>query len=219
MGFEDMEARTGGERLVEHYLNLAVKAIFVENMALAFFLGMCSFLAVSRQVKTALGLGLAVVFVLTITVPMNNLIYTNFLQAGAMAWINPSLQEYELSFLGFLTYIGTIAAMVQIVEMILDRFVPKLHAALGIFLPLIAVNCAILGASLFMVERSYTLAESVVFGFGSGIGWALAIVALAGIRERLRYSNPPSGLRGLGLTFILVGLMAIGFMAFAGVQL
>ena len=204
---------------MEHYLNLAVKAIFVENMALAFFLGMCSFLAVSRQVKTALGLGLAVVFVLTITVPMNNLIYTNFLQPGAMAWINPSLQEYELSFLGFLTYIGTIAAMVQIVEMILDRFVPKLHAALGIFLPLIAVNCAILGASLFMVERSYTLAESVVFGFGSGIGWALAIVALAGIRERLRYSNPPSGLRGLGLTFILVGLMAIGFMAFAGVQL
>jgi len=219
MGFEDMEARTGGERLMEHYLNLAVKAIFVENMALAFFLGMCSFLAVSRQVKTALGLGLAVVFVLTITVPMNNLIYTNFLQSGAMAWINPSLQEYELSFLGFLTYIGTIAAMVQIVEMTLDRFVPKLHAALGIFLPLIAVNCAILGASLFMVERSYTLAESVVFGFGSGIGWALAIVALAGIRERLRYSNPPAGLRGLGLTFILVGLMAIGFMAFAGVQL
>tara|TARA_B100001123_G_C15345012_1_gene1036600 strand:+ start:3931 stop:4545 length:615 start_codon:yes stop_codon:yes gene_type:complete len=204
---------------MEHYLNLAVKAIFVENMALAFFLGMCSFLAVSRQVKTALGLGLAVVFVLTITVPMNNLIYTNFLQPGAMAWINPSLQEYELSFLGFLTYIGTIAAMVQIVEMTLDRFVPKLHAALGIFLPLIAVNCAILGASLFMVERSYTLAESVVFGFGSGIGWALAIVALAGIRERLRYSNPPAGLRGLGLTFILVGLMAIGFMAFAGVQL
>ena len=204
---------------MEHYLNLAVKAIFVENMALAFFLGMCSFLAVSRQVKTALGLGLAVVFVLTITVPMNNLIYTNFLQPGAMAWINPSVQEYELSFLGFLTYIGTIAAMVQIVEMTLDRFVPKLHAALGIFLPLIAVNCAILGASLFMVERSYTLAESVVFGFGSGIGWALAIVALAGIRERLRYSNPPAGLRGLGLTFILVGLMAIGFMAFAGVQL
>ena len=219
MGFENMEARTDGERLMEHYLNLAVKAIFVENMALAFFLGMCSFLAVSRQVKTALGLGLAVVFVLTITVPMNNLIYTNFLQPGAMAWINPRLQEYELSFLGFLTYIGTIAAMVQIVEMLLDRFVPKLHAALGIFLPLIAVNCAILGASLFMVERSYTLAESVVFGFGSGIGWALAIVALAVIRERLRYSNPPSGLRGLGLTFILVGLMAIGFMAFAGVQL
>ena len=204
---------------MEHYVNLAVKAIFVENMALAFFLGMCSFLAVSRQVKTALGLGTAVVFVQTITVPMNNLIYTRLLRPGAMEWLHPSLAEYDLSFLGFLTYIGTIAAMVQIVEMTLDRFVPKLHAALGIFLPLIAVNCAILGGSLFMVERNYTLGESLVFGFGSGVGWALAIVALAGIRERLRYSNPPDGLRGLGLTFILVGLMAIGFMAFAGVQL
>ena len=204
---------------MEHYVNLAVKAVFVENMALAFFLGMCSFLAVSRQVKTALGLGVAVIFVLTITVPMNNLIHTRLLQPGALSWLHPGLAEQDLTFLGFLTYIGTIAAMVQIVEMTLDRFVPKLYAALGIFLPLIAVNCAILGASLFMVERSYTLAESTVFGFGSGIGWALAIVALAGIRERLRYSNPPAGLRGLGLTFILVGLMAIGFMAFAGVQL
>ena len=204
---------------MEHYVNLAVKAIFVENMALAFFLGMCSFLAVSRQVRTALGLGVAVVFVLTVTVPMNNLIHTRLLQPGALTWLHPGLAEQDLSFLGFLTYIGTIAAMVQIVEMTLDRFVPKLHAALGIFLPLIAVNCAILGASLFMVERSYTLAESAVFGFGSGVGWALAIAALAGIRERLRYSNPPAGLRGLGLTFILVGLMAIGFMAFAGVQL
>ena len=204
---------------MEHYVNLAVKAVFVENMALAFFLGMCSFLAVSRQVKTALGLGVAVIFVLTITVPMNNVIHTRLLQPGALDWLHPGLAEQDLTFLGFLTYIGTIAAMVQIVEMTLDRFVPKLYAALGIFLPLIAVNCAILGASLFMVERSYTLAESTVFGFGSGVGWALAIVALAGIRERLRYSNPPAGLRGLGLTFILVGLMAIGFMAFAGVQL
>ncbi len=204
---------------MEHYVNLAVKAVFVENMALAFFLGMCSFLAVSRQVKTALGLGVAVIFVLTITVPMNNVIHTRLLQPGALSWLHPGLAEQDLTFLGFLTYIGTIAAMVQIVEMTLDRFVPKLYAALGIFLPLIAVNCAILGASLFMVERSYTLAESTVFGFGSGVGWALAIVALAGIRERLRYSNPPAGLRGLGLTFILVGLMAIGFMAFAGVQL
>ena len=204
---------------MEHYVNLAVKAVFVENMALAFFLGMCSFLAVSRQVKTALGLGVAVIFVLTITVPMNNVIYARLLQPGALDWLHPGLAEQDLTFLGFLTYIGTIAAMVQIVEMTLDRFVPKLYAALGIFLPLIAVNCAILGASLFMVERSYTLAESTVFGFGSGVGWALAIVALAGIRERLRYSNPPAGLRGLGLTFILVGLMAIGFMAFAGVQL
>ena len=205
--------------MLEHYMNLAVRSIFVENMALAFFLGMCSFLAVSRQVKTALGLGLAVVFVLTITVPMNNLIYVYALQPGALAWLHPSLAAYDLAFLGFLTYIGTIAASVQIVEMTLDRFVPALHAALGIFLPLIAVNCAILGASLFMVERNYTLTESVVFGFGSGLGWALAIVALAGIRERLRYSNPPVGMRGLGLTFVLVGLMAIGFMAFAGVQL
>ena len=205
--------------MLEHYVSLAVKAVFVENMALAFFLGMCSFLAVSRQVATAIGLGSAVVVVLTITVPLNNLIYVHLLKPGAMVWLHPNLAEYDLSFLGFLTYIGTIAAMVQIVEMSMDRFVPKLHAALGIFLPLIAVNCAILGASLFMVERGYTLAESVVFGFGSGVGWALAIVALAGIRERLRYSNPPAGLRGLGLTFILVGLMAIGFMAFAGVQL
>ena len=205
--------------MFEHYLNLAVKAVFVENMALAFFLGMCSFLAVSRQVQTAIGLGAAVIVVLTITVPMNHLIYTHLLRSGAMVWLHPSFADESLEFLGFLTYIGTIAATVQVVEMLLDRFVPKLYAALGIFLPLIAVNCAILGASLFMVERSYSLAESTVFGFGSGLGWALAIVALAGIRERLRYSNPPVGLRGLGLTFILVGLMAIGFMAFAGVQL
>ena len=175
--------------------------------------------AVSRQVNTAIGLGGAVIFVLSITVPMNNLIFVYLLRPGALTWIHPSLAEQDLSFLGFLSYIGTIAAMVQIVEMTLARFAPPLHAKLGIFLPLIAVNCAILGASLFMVERSYTLAESAVFGLGSGVGWALAIVALAGIRERLRYSNPPDGLRGLGLTFILVGLMAIGFMAFAGVQL
>ena len=184
--------------MLEHYLSLAIRSIFVENMALAFFLGMCSFLAVSRQVTTAIGLGGAVIFVLTITVPMNNLIFAWLLSPGAMAWLHPSLAAYDLSFLGFLSYIGTIAAMVQIVEMVLDRFAPPLHAALGIFLPLIAVNCAILGASLFMVERSYTLAESTVFGLGSGIGWALAVVALAGIRERLRYSNPPAGLRGLG---------------------
>ena len=204
---------------MEHYLNLAVKSIFVENMALAFFLGMCSFLAVSKQVSTAIGLGGAVVFVLTVTVPLNNFVYIYALKPGALVWLSPSLAVYDLSFLAFLTFIGTIAAMTQIVEMALDRFVPRLYTALGIFLPLIAVNCAILGASLFMMERNYGLAESAVFGFGSGIGWALAIVALAGIRERLRYSNPPAGLRGLGLTFILVGLMAIGFMAFAGVQL
>ena len=205
--------------MLETYLSLAVKAIFVENMALAFFLGMCSFIAVSRKVDTAIGLGAAVIFVLSVTVPMNNLIYRYLLSDGALVWITPAFGDYDLSFLGFLTYIGTIAAMVQIVEMTLDRFVPKLHAALGVFLPLIAVNCAILGASLFMVQRNYGLAESAVYGFGSGVGWALAIIALAGIRERLRYSNVPAGLRGLGITFILTGLMAIGIMAFGGVQL
>ena len=205
--------------MTEHYLSLAVKAIFVENMALAFFLGMCSFLAVSKKVNTAIGLGSAVIFVLAVTVPMNNLIFRYLLEPGAMAWLHPSLADYDLSFLGFLCYIGTIGAMVQIVEMALDRFVPALYAALGVFLPLIAVNCAILGASLFMVERDYTLAESTVFGLGSGIGWFLAIVALASIRERMRYSNVPAGLRGLGMTFVLTGLMAIGFMAFAGIQL
>ena len=205
--------------MAEHYLSLAVKAIFVENMALAFFLGMCSFLAVSKKVETAVGLGIAVVFVQTITVPMNNLIYHYLLKEGALAWLHPSLGQYDLTFLGFLTYIGTIAAMVQIVEMTLDRYMPALHAALGIFLPLIAVNCAILGGSLFMVERGYAFAESVVFGVGSGTGFALAIVALAAIRERMRYSNVPEGLRGLGITFIVTGLMAIGFMAFAGIQL
>lgn len=205
--------------MVEHYLSLAVRAIFIENIALAFFLGMCSFLAVSKKVETAIGLGSAVVVVQTITVPANNLIYHHLLKEGALVWLSPALAQYDLSFLGFLTYIGTIAAMVQIVEMVLDRYVPALYATLGIFLPLIAVNCAILGGSLFMVERGYTLPESVVFGFGSGAGFALAIVALAAIRERMRYSNVPAGLRGLGITFIVTGLMAIGFMAFAGIQL
>jgi len=205
--------------MLQEYLNLAVKAIFVENMALAFFLGMCSFLAVSRKVETAIGLGSAVIFVLGITVPMNNLIYNYLLKEGALSWISPSLAQYDLSFLGFLTYIGTIAAMVQIVEMVLDRYMPKLYGALGVFLPLIAVNCAILGASLWMVERDYTLAESAVYGIGAGIGWALAIVALAAIRERLRYHDIPAPLRGLGITFIITGLMALGFMTFGGIQL
>jgi len=205
--------------MTEHYLSLAVKAIFVENMALAFFLGMCSFLAVSKKVETALGLGLAVIVVQTITVPMNNLIYAYLLREGALAWLHPSLAQYDLTFLGFLTYIGTIAATVQIVEMALDRYAPTLYMTLGIFLPLIAVNCAILGGSLFMVERGYSFSESVVFGLGSGIGWAMAIVALAAIRERMRYSDVPEGLRGLGITFIVTGLMAIGFMAFVGIQL
>jgi Na+-transporting NADH:ubiquinone oxidoreductase subunit E len=201
---------------VEHYLNLAIQAIFIENMALAFFLGMCTFLACSKKVETAIGLGAAVVFVMTLTVPLNNLVYAKLLKEGALAWVHPSLARYDLT---LLCYIGSIAAVVQIVEMALDRFVPKLYSALGVFLPLIAVNCAILGASLFMVEREYDLAESAVFGFGSGVGWALAIIALASVRERLRYSNVPPGLRGLGITFILAGLLAIGFLAFSGIQL
>lgn len=205
--------------MLEHLLSLLVKSIFVENMALAFFLGMCSFLAVSKKVETAIGLGLAVVFVLGITAPLNQLIYVYFLKEGAMVWISPGLAELDLSFLNFLTFIGSIAAMVQIVEMTVDKYAPKLYSALGVFLPLIAVNCAILGASLFIVERDYTLAESTVFGLGSGIGFWLAIVALAAIREKMRYSNVPVGLRGLGITFIITGLMAIGFMAFSGIQL
>lgn len=205
--------------LIEHYISLFVKAAFVENMALAFFLGMCSFLAVSKKVDTALGLGAAVVFVLGVTCPLNNLLYNYLLREGALAWAHPSLATVDLSFLNFLTLIGTIAASVQIVEMTLDRYFPALYSALGVFLPLIAVNCAILGASLFMVERDYDFVESTVFGLGSGVGWLLAIVALAAIREKMRYSDVPPALRGLGITFIVTGLMAIGFMAFAGIQL
>jgi len=204
---------------MEHYLSLLVKSIFVENMALAFFLGMCSFLAVSKKVETAMGLGAAVVFVLAITCPLNNILYTYLLKEGALAWVNPELKSTDLSFLTFLTLIGTIAASVQVVEMALDKYAPALYASLGIFLPLIAVNCAILGASLFMVERDYNFAESITYGLGSGIGWLLAIVALAAIREKMRYSDVPPPLRGLGITFIVTGLMAIGFMAFAGIQL
>ncbi len=204
---------------MEHYLNLMIKAVFVENLALAFFLGMCTFLACSKKVETALGLGAAVIFVMTTTVPLNNLLYTFLLKEGALAWFDESFGGYDLSFLGLLSYIGSIAAAVQIVEMALDRYAPKLYNTLGVFLPLIAVNCAILGASLFMVEREYTLAESTVFGFGSGIGWALAILALASVRERMRYSNVPEGLRGLGMTFLLTGLLAIAFLAFSGIQL
>jgi Na+-transporting NADH:ubiquinone oxidoreductase subunit E len=205
--------------MLEHYLSLAVKAIFVENMALAFFLGMCSFLAVSKKVDTALGLGAAVTFVLTVTTPLNNLIYNFLLKEGALTWLNPAWSGVDLSFVRFLAFIGSIAASVQIVEMTLDRYAPKLYSALGVFLPLIAVNCAILGGSLFMVERDYTLAESAVFGFGSGFGFLLAIVALAAIREKMVYSDVPAPLRGLGITFLVTGLMAIGFMAFAGIQL
>ena len=203
--------------MIEHYISLLVRAIFVENMALAFFLGMCTFIAISKKVQTALGLGIAVVVVLTITVPANNLIYTYLLKDGALAWAG--MPNVDLSFLGLLSYIGVIAAIVQILEMLLDKFVPALYNALGVFLPLITVNCAIMGASLFMVERDCAFGESVVYGAGAGIGWALAIVALAGIREKLKYSDVPDGLRGLGITFITVGLMSLGFMSFSGVQL
>jgi len=202
---------------MEYYLSLFIRSIFIDNMALAFFLGMCTFLAISKKVQAALGLGIAVIVVLTITVPVNNLIYTYLLADGALAWAG--LPDMDLSFLGLLSYIGVIAAMVQILEMFLDKFMPALYNALGVFLPLITVNCAILGASLFMVERDYNFAESVVFGAGSGVGWALAIVALAGIRERLKYSDVPEGLQGLGITFIITGLMSLGFMSFGGIDI
>lgn len=204
---------------MEHYLNLFIKAVFIENLALGFFLGMCTFLAVSKKVNTALGLGVAVIVVQTITVPVNNLIYNNLLKEGALTWISPKFASVDLSFLDLISHIGVIAAMVQILEMTLDRFVPSLYNALGIFLPLITVNCAILGGTLFMVERDYNFAESVTYGVGSGFGWALAIAALAGIREKMKYSDVPPGLRGLGITFITVGLMAIGFLGFSGIQL
>ena len=202
---------------MEYYLSLFIRSIFIDNMALAFFLGMCTFLAISKKIQAALGLGIAVIVVLAITVPVNNLIYNYLLADGALAWAG--YPDIDLSFLGLLSYIGVIAVIVQIMEMFLDKFVPALYNALGVFLPLITVNCAILGASLFMVERDYGFAESVVFGAGSGVGWALAIVALAGIREKLKYSDVPEGLRGLGITFITVGLMSLGFMSFGGIDL
>ena len=202
---------------MEAYLSLFVKVIFVENLALSFFLGMCTFLAVSKKIETAFGLGIAVVVVQAITVPANNLIFTYFLQQDALSWLG--VTGTDLSFVGLISYIGVIAAMVQILEMTLDRFFPALYNALGIFLPLITVNCAILGGSLFMVERNYDFGESVVYGFGSGVGWALAIVALAGLREKLKYSDVPPGLQGLGISFMTAGLMSLAFMSFSGVQL
>jgi len=202
---------------MEAYISLFVKAVFVENLALSFFLGMCTFLAVSKKVSTAMGLGVAVILVQTLTMPLNNILYQGLLKEGALAWMG--LPEVDLNFLGLIVYIGVIAAVVQILEMAMDKFTPALYNALGVFLPLITVNCAILGGSLFMVERDYNLSESVVFGFGSGLGWALAITAIAGIREKLKYSDVPDGLRGLGITFITAGLMAMGFMAFSGIQL
>lgn len=198
---------------MEHYLSLFTKATFIENMALAFFLGMCSFLAVSQKVKTAIGLGGAVIFVLTVTTPLNSALYHYVLKEDAL------IQGVDLSFLAFLTFIGTIAAAVQVVEMATEKYAPALYAALGVFLPLIAVNCAILGASLFMMERDYKVIDSTVYGLGGGVGWALAIIALAAIREKMHYSDVPKPLRGLGITFIVTGLMAIGFMLFGGISL
>jgi len=204
---------------MEYYLGLFIRAVFIENMALAFFLGMCTFLAISKKIDAAIGLGIAVIVVVGITVPVNNLILKLLLDEGALTWISANFGAIDLRFLGLLSYIGVIAAMVQILEMFLDKFVPALYNALGVFLPLITVNCAILGASLFMVERDYNLAESAVFGLGSGVGWALAIVALAGIREKLKYSDIPKGLEGLGIVFITVGLMSLGFMSFGGIDI
>lgn len=200
---------------MDAYFSLFIRAAFVENLALAFFLGMCTFLAVSKRVETAIGLGLAVVSVQAITVPVNYLIFAYLLKDGALAWAG--FPDVDLSFLGLVSYIGVIAALVQILEMTLDRYFPALYNALGIFLPLITVNCAILGGTLFMVERQYNFSESVVYGVGSGAGWAIALIALAGIREKLKYSDVPEGLQGLGITFIIVGLMSLGFMGFSGI--
>jgi len=202
---------------MEHYLSIFVRSIFIENMALAFFLGMCTFLAVSKKVKTSMGLGVAVIVVLGISVPVNQIIYFNLLAPGALDWAG--LPDTDLSFLGFITFIGVIAALVQILEMVLDKYFPALYQALGIFLPLITVNCAIFGGVAFMVQREYDLIESAIYGVGSGVGWTLAIVALAGIREKMKYSDVPDGLRGLGITFVTAGLMALGFMSFSGIQL
>jgi Na+-transporting NADH:ubiquinone oxidoreductase subunit E len=200
-----------------HYVSLFITSVFIENMALAYFLGMCTFLAVSKKVSTAIGLGVAVIVVMGITVPLNNLLFQFILKDGALAWAG--FPDIDLSFLGLLSYIGLIAAVVQILEMFLDKFVPSLYNALGVFLPLITVNCAILGGVLFMVERDYNFSESVVYGVGAGFGWALAITVLAGIREKLKYSDIPAPLRGLGITFITVGLMSLGFMSFGGMSI
>jgi Na+-transporting NADH:ubiquinone oxidoreductase subunit E len=202
---------------MEHLISLFVRSVFIENMALAFFLGMCTFIAISKKVETAIGLGVAVVVVQAITVPANWLIFNLLLREGALSWAG--LPGVDLSYLGLLSYIGVIAAIVQILEMTLDKYVPSLYNALGVFLPLITVNCAIMGGTLFMVERDYNMAESVVYGFGSGASWAIAIALLAGIREKLKYSDVPEGLQGLGITFITIGLMSLGFMSFSGVNL
>ena len=202
---------------MEYYLSLLVRSIFIDNIALSMFLGMCTFIALSKKIDAAIGLGIAVIVVQTITVPVNNIIHNYLLADGALSWAG--LENVDLSFLVFLCFIGVIASIVQILEMVLDKYVPALYNALGVFLPLITVNCAILGGSLLMQERGYNLAESVVFGFGSGTSWALAIVVLAGIREKLKYSDIPEGLQGLGIVFITVGLISLGFMSFGGIDL
>ncbi len=202
---------------MEHYLSLFVRAVFIENMALSFFLGMCTFIAISKQVKTAFSLGIAVTVVLALSVPVNQIVFKQFLAPGALAWAG--FPDTDLSFLGFIAYIGVIAGLVQVLEMFLDKYVPSLYNALGIFLPLITVNCAIFGAVAFMVERDYTLTESAVFGVGSGIGWTLAITVMAAVSEKLKYADIPVALRGLGSRFFMVGLMSLGFLSFSGVQL
>ncbi len=204
---------------MENLINIGVRSIFIDNMIFAYFLGMCSFLAISKKVSTAFGLGIAVVFVLGVTVPINWLVQNYVLTAGALAWLGPSFANVDLNFLQFIVFISVIAAVVQLTEMAVEKFSPALYGTLGIFLPLIAVNCSILGGALFMVGRPYDLVEATVFGFGSGIGWMLAIVALAGVREKMKYSNVPAPLRGLGITFILVGLMSLGFLSFLGFSL
>ena len=205
---------------MENLVNIFVKSIFIDNMIFAYFLGMCSYLAVSKTVKTSTGLGIAVIFVLGFTVPINFLIEKFILKAGALQWISPGLADVDLSFLTFIMFIAVIASMVQLVEMIIEKFAPTLYTSLGIFLPLIAVNCAILGGSLFMQEREYAnIAEATVFGLGSGVGWFLAIVGIAAIREKIQYSNVPAPLKGLGITFIITGLMGIAFMSFMGIKL
>lgn len=202
------------------HVNIFIKGIFIENMIFAYFLGMCSYLAISKTVKSAVGLGIAVIFVLLVSVPLCYMLENYILKAGALAWLSPDFADVDLSFLSFIMYIAAIASIVQLVEMIVEKFAPALYASLGIFLPLIAVNCSILGGALFMQEREYaTVGEAAVFGLGSGVGWFLAIVALAAIREKVRYSNVPAPLRGLGITFILTGLMAIAFMSFMGITL
>lgn len=205
--------------MFEHYLSLFVTTVFIENIALSVFLGMCTFIAISKKIDAAFGLGIAVIVVCLITVPLNNFLYNFVIRDGALEWLGSSFADVNLEFVGLISYIGVIAAVVQILEMFLDRYVPALYNALGVFLPLITVNCAILGASLFMVEKDLLFTESIAYGLGAGVGWAMAIVILAGIREKLKYSDIPEGLKGLGMTFIIVGLMSFGFMSFGGISL